>query len=102
MLTPRKWGRRRKGAQASQTARFFLLGAVGSDEGRGKMKQVLFVTIAASMLAGCNLPDIDLPAYTPRAAVSTADATAQHQQRPASPYEAGQPAENTGDYSNYF
>ena len=59
------------------------------------------MTVAASMLTGCDLPDVDLAAYTPRSAASNAD-VAQHQQRPASPYEAGQPAENTGDYSNYF
>jgi len=62
------------------------------------MKRVLFATIAALTLSGCNLPDLDMAAYTarnsPQAAVPT--------QRPTSPYEAGQPPENTGDYSNYF
>ena len=74
------------------------------------MKHVLFVTIAALTLTGCNLPDVDLPAYTPRTsaqAVPTADpnaATAQQRppQKPAAFYDADQAPENTGDYSNYF
>jgi hypothetical protein len=69
------------------------------------MKQVLFATVAALTLSGCNLPDLDLPAYTSRSsapAAPSAAATAQPPQKPAAFYDAGQAPENTGDYSSYF
>lgn len=86
----------------------FSFGAVGSDQGEGNMKQVLFAMVAALTLSGCNLPDLDLPAYrssasaAPSAAAPSAAATAQSPQKPAAFYDAGQAPENTGDYSNYF
>lgn len=63
------------------------------------MKRALFVMIAALTLAGCTFPDLDPSALAP---ASDSQAAAPQNQRPASPYEAGQPAENTGDYSHYF
>jgi hypothetical protein len=65
------------------------------------MKRMLLLTIAALSLSGCNLPDLDLDgaSYTPRN--SAAAAAAPQDQKPASRYDTGQAAENTGDYSNY-
>jgi hypothetical protein len=63
------------------------------------MRRTLILTIAALTLAGCNLPDLDVAAYKPR---SSGDSTTSQPQQPASKYDSDQPAENTGDYSNYF
>jgi hypothetical protein len=65
------------------------------------MKRVLLVTIAALSLAGCNFPDLDGAAYTPRNSAAAAAAPPQNQ-NPKSFSDAGQAAENSGDYSSYF
>ncbi len=62
------------------------------------MKRALFVTIAALGLAACAPRDIEPSALAP---ASNSQAPAQDQ-RPASPYSAGQAPDNTGDYSHYF
>ncbi len=65
------------------------------------MKRALFVTLAALALSGCTLtlPDLDPSALAP---ASNSQAAAPQDQRPASPYAAGQAPDNTGDYSHYF
>jgi hypothetical protein len=63
------------------------------------MKRAFFVTIAALGLAACTLPDIEPSALAP---ASDSQAAASQDQPPASPYNAGQSPDNTGDYSHYF
>ena len=65
------------------------------------MKRILVAAIAALTLTGCNIPDVDVAAYKPRSSVDASAAPAPNQP-PKSKYEADQPSENTGDYSNYF
>jgi hypothetical protein len=67
------------------------------------MKRILLAMIAALTLSGCNIPDLDVAAYQPRSSTGAAptNATAAAQP-PKSKYDSDQPAENTGDYSNYF
>jgi Prokaryotic membrane lipoprotein lipid attachment site len=64
------------------------------------MKRILLATIAALTLSGCNIPDLDVASYHSRS--TTADTAAAAAQPPKSKYDSDQPAENTGDYSNYF
>ena len=68
------------------------------------MKRILLAMTAALTLSGCNIPDLDVAAYQSRS--STTNASASNATAPAQPprskYDADQPAENTGDYSNYF
>ena len=71
------------------------------------MKRILLAMTAALTLSGCNIPDLDVASYHSRSSTSesattgTATATATAQP-PRSKYDADQPAENTGEYSNYF
>jgi hypothetical protein len=65
------------------------------------MKRILLAAIAALTLSGCNIPDLDVASYQSRSTTNAAAGTATAQ--PAkSKYDSDQPAENTGDYSNYF
>jgi hypothetical protein len=84
------------GAKLSDATRSIL-------EGRGEMKRILLATLAALTLSGCNIPDLDVAAYQSRSTTSASatNATAAAQP-PKSKYDSDQPAENTGDYSNYF
>ena len=65
------------------------------------MKRILLAMTAALTLSGCNIPDLDVAAYQSRSSATNATATAAAQP-PKSKDDADQPAENTGDYSNYF
>jgi hypothetical protein len=67
------------------------------------MKRILLATLAALTLSGCNIPDLDVASYHSRSTTSaTADTATAAAQPPKSKYDSDQPAENTGDYSNYF
>jgi hypothetical protein len=78
-------------------------------KGRGEMKRILLAMIAALTLSGCNIPDLDVASYHSRSgtgdgasATNAPATTTAAAQPPKSKYDADQPSENTGDYSNYF
>jgi uncharacterized protein YceK len=69
------------------------------------MRRILLAMIAALTLSGCDIPDLDVAAYQSRSSTNAGanNATTTAAAQPAkSKYDADQPAENTGDYSNYF